>query len=144
VTWCHGAPGIALSRIRAYALLSEEVLKSEATRALATTRDLLDRMLDAPDGADFSLCHGAGGNAEVLLYSFEVFGPPAAEHLAAAGRVAAAGIERYGRPRQPWPSGIRGGRSPSLMLGLAGTGYLYLRLHDHRTPSVLILTPPGG
>jgi lantibiotic modifying enzyme len=28
--WCHGGPGIALSRIHAYEILDEEIIKNEA------------------------------------------------------------------------------------------------------------------
>jgi lantibiotic modifying enzyme len=38
-----------------------------------------------------------------------------------------------------------GGETASLMLGLAGIGYFYLRLHDPEgIPSVLIIRPPPG
>jgi lantibiotic modifying enzyme len=41
--WCHGAPGIAISRLRAYELLGDQVCKAEATTALDTTRKAIFR-----------------------------------------------------------------------------------------------------
>ena len=43
--WCHGAPGIALSRLRAYELLGDETCKDEAITALQTTRKWIETTL---------------------------------------------------------------------------------------------------
>ncbi|HEX5723916.1 MAG TPA: hypothetical protein VFX98_00545, partial [Longimicrobiaceae bacterium] len=61
----------------------------------------------------------------------------------AAERVGDRGIERYLAPRLPWPCGVpNGGETPALMLGTAGIGHFYLRLHaPERIPSVLLITP---
>jgi lantibiotic biosynthesis protein len=42
-----------------------------------------------------------------------------------------------------WPSGVpSGGPNPSLMIGNAGIGYAFLRLHDPKgVPSILWITP---
>jgi hypothetical protein len=50
--------------------------------------------------------------------------------------VAKAGIENYAERGLSWPCGTGGGETPSLMLGLAGIGYPYLRLHDQAIPSL--------
>src|SRR5262249_25170878 len=71
MSWCHGAPGIAWSRLRAYALLKDASYREEATTALATTQSTLERLIDSYEG-NFSLCHGLAGNAEVFLYGEEV------------------------------------------------------------------------
>ncbi|HEU4348493.1 MAG TPA: lanthionine synthetase LanC family protein [Actinoplanes sp.] len=134
VTWCHGAPGIALSRLRGSQLLGADILRVEAGRAIQTTRQAVRRSLDWPD-ADFSLCHGLAGNADVLLH-----GPEVSDALDTAQQVGQLGVNSYGRRGRLWPSGVAGERTPSLMLGLAGIGYFYLRLHDRSTPSVLILS----
>ncbi|HYP18471.1 MAG TPA: lanthionine synthetase LanC family protein, partial [Chloroflexia bacterium] len=56
------------------------------------------------------------------------------------------GMVQYGQQRMPWPCGVMGGgENPSLMLGLAGIGYFYLRLYDpDKVPSVLMLQPDLG
>jgi hypothetical protein len=90
--------------------------------------------------AMFALCHGAAGNAELFIEAGEVLGDPG--YTAIAEAIGRQGIERYHEPRRPWPSGLTaGGDTPGLMLGLAGIGYFYLRLHDHATPSVLTIVP---
>src|SRR5262249_51943775 len=55
--WCHGAPGIALSRLRAYEITADPRRKAEAVTALHTTREQTQRAL-AAGSMGFSLCHG--------------------------------------------------------------------------------------
>jgi hypothetical protein len=138
--WCHGAPGIALSRIRAYALLGDAACKAEALTALQTTRDMIDTVLPTAL-ANFSLCHGLAGNVEVLLYGNQVFGLEWAGGFADALKVARVGIESYGDLDLAWPCGAHLGETPDLMLGLAGIGYFYLRLHNPAIPSLLLIQP---
>ena len=135
--WCHGAPGIALSRVRAYEILGDETCKAEADVALRTTRVSLEAGLNTA-GANFSLCHGVAGNAESLLYGAEVFKDESGGDVALAVDVAAAGVERYVARGEPWPCGTHVGETPNLMLGLSGIGYFYLRISTPSTPSVLL------
>lgn len=135
--WCHGAPGIALSRLRAYEVVRDETYKDEATLALRTTREMVEMTLRSGIG-NFSLCHGLAGNAEVLLYGYRVLGQDQAHLTELAYNVAYEGIQRYATRGHSWPCGT-GGETPSLMLGLAGIGHFYLRLQDSSMPSVLIL-----
>jgi lantibiotic modifying enzyme len=51
--------------------------------------------------------------------------------------VAEEGIRHYAAQQHQWPLDWAGSRSPSLMLGLSGVGYFYLRLQDPEVPSVL-------
>ena len=136
--WCHGAPGIALSRLRAYELLRDEACKDEASSGLRTTRETTEAILRSGIG-NFSLCHGLAGNAEVLLYGSQVLGQHTTGGSGLTHEVAHHGIERYAKRGHSWPCGTGSGQTPNLMLGLAGIGYFYLRLHDPATPSVLIL-----
>jgi lantibiotic modifying enzyme len=139
-TWCHGAPGIGLSRLRGYELFGDESMASDALIALATTREVVIEELHS-GAANYSLCHGLAGNAEVLSYGHHVLPSPTAAEAGLVEQVADAGIEAYGGNEQPWPCGAHGGQTPDLMLGLAGIGYFYLRLHDKRVPSPLLLRP---
>jgi lantibiotic biosynthesis protein len=138
--WCHGAPGIGLARLRGWSLLGEAVLRDEAEAAIATTAADLARF-PASAQPNFSLCHGVAGNADLLILAAEVLGEAA--HLEAARRIGRLGVERYGAPGDPWPSGLNDSSpAPGLMLGLAGTGWFYLRLHDPAaTPSALLPVP---
>lgn len=134
--WCHGAPGIGLSRLRGWQITGDELLKQEAEAAIHSTwRDLQVQNLST---GNYSLCHGFAGNAELLIYGSEVLEESAyrrfAEHLGLQG------IRLYGRQGGPWPSGMMGSpEAPNLMLGFAGTGYFYLRLYDAEIPPILIL-----
>lgn len=132
--WCHGAPGIALSRLRACELGDRNGCEEEARVALETTTASLRHQLDS---GNYSLCHGLAGNAEVLAEGAALFeGEPPLAH-----EVATAGIERYLEADAPWPLGVHDGQTDSLLVGRAGTAYFYLRLHDPKRPSVLLLRP---
>lgn len=146
VYWCHGAPGIGMTRLRAYQLTGDAHCLQEARAALQTTRRQLDHVLAGaatphPPSFDenFSLCHGLAGNAELLLFGYQVLQEP--DLLAAAQRIGAYGRRRYERNGR-WPCGVPdGGATPGLMLGLAGIGHFYLRLADPAgvAPATLIV-----
>jgi hypothetical protein len=135
--WCHGAPGIALSRLRAYEILKDTECKSEAIVALRTTRKAVESSLHSGN-ANYSLCHGLAGNADVLLHGNRILGREAGDAQEAAVAVAANGIKRYRDNENRWPCGSQGGETPGLMLGLAGIGYFYLRLSSPSVPPTLI------
>ena len=123
--WCHGAPGIALSRVRAWELLGDEVLRSEAEVALETTA----AKLPSAASSDYSLCHGIAGNADILVYASIKLNRP--EYLEIAKQAALEALDRFEHRRLPWPCGISNANElPDLMLGIAGIGHLYLRVHD--------------
>lgn len=133
--WCHGAPGIGYSRLRAYELLGDPLYLEEARASFtAVERSISDEL-----GMNFSLCHGRGGNAETLVEGARILGDPAL--LGPAYDVALAGIERFENAGAPWPCGTMGGVSdPGLLLGEAGIGMFLLRLARPEIPSVLFIT----
>ncbi|WP_433514695.1 lanthionine synthetase LanC family protein [Nonomuraea sp. CA-143628] len=144
--WCHGAPGIALSRLYAYELLGEARWRHDAMTALATT-ERVTRPLTNGGGADFSLCHGLAGNAEPFEEAREVLGAAGtviprlgadAIGMDIPRLVADHGLERYARTGVSWPCGTHTAETPNLMLGLAGIGYFYLRLAVPQVPSALL------
>jgi lantibiotic modifying enzyme len=135
--WCHGAPGIALARLRAVELDADERALGEAQVALRTTRQAVEAELAR--GGNFSLCHGLAGNAEILLHGAQTLDAQSAENAELVRRVATEGIQRYvGRS---WPCGTFEGEACGLFLGLAGIGRFYLRLHDPTLPSLLLPVP---
>jgi lantibiotic modifying enzyme len=140
VAWCHGAAGIALARMRAAALDPEaaETYQSAARIALATTRAELDNALTR-ERHDATLCHGAGGLSEILWTGGQWLGDAALGEAARA--VGRALIDNYAA-RGSWPSGTAtSGPNPSLMVGTAGVGMHFLRLHaPDCVPPLLIVT----
>lgn len=134
--WCHGAPGIGLTRLRAWQLLGDEVFREEAAAAVRATL----RSLDEPR-MNYSLCHGRAGNCETLLMAADVLGDASLRER--AEECMREGCEAYGAA-EAWPSGTMGaGPEPSLLLGDAGTGHFLLRLYSPAVPSVLLVTAPG-
>lgn len=132
-SWCNGAAGIALSRIRAAELLRTEELREDAAAALAACeRDACEQSGRAHH--DLSLCHGAGGIAEALLTS-ATSAKRRADLAAAVSQWVIdldAGADEAGRTLAV---------SPGLLLGLPGVGLLCLRLIDPLVPSALLVRP---
>jgi lantibiotic modifying enzyme len=138
--WCHGAPGIGLSRLRAYELFNDTTCKAEAIAAVMTTSRSITSVQASGHG-NYSLCHGLAGNAEVLLHAARILGSRVDGAGDLALEVARAGIDSYAAPGRAWPCGTHQGETPSLFLGLAGIGMFYLRLCDPKIPSVLLFRP---
>jgi lantibiotic modifying enzyme len=139
--WCHGAPGVGLARLRTYQALGDEVLRHEAELALQTTARFIEQALTS-NLASFCLCHGLGGNADVLIYADQVLN--AGNYRQLAEQVGCHGIDHHHANQSPWPCGVMGGgETPGLFLGLAGIGYFYLRLHQpDAVPAITIPLPP--
>ncbi len=138
VAWCHGAPGIALSRILAQRLTSDDRYRRDIEAALRTTRRALSDAGGGPAG-DFSLCHGHAGLADILLLATAAGVDPLAQDAARAALDD--GAARWGSALDSWPCGVQRGTNPSLMLGLAGIGYTFLRQTEPAVPSVLCVGP---
>jgi type 2 lantibiotic biosynthesis protein LanM len=132
-TWCHGAPGIALARLKMLEHVDDGELRAEAVTALRTT-------LARSFGLGHCLCHGDLGNLEPLLQAGLLWDE--AEWKTAAGSAAAAVLA--GMAEKGWLCGTQSHvETPGLMTGLAGMGYQLLRLaRPERMPSVLCLQPP--
>jgi lantibiotic modifying enzyme len=144
MAWCHGAPGIALARARAAALDPErrDAHAAVARPALATTLAAWDRMRENPR-VDATLCHGLSGLAEIVHTAGRWLDDR--ELTAAAAARARVLIDRHSATAD-WPSGIASaGPNPSLMLGTAGIGLHFLRLHDpDRVTGPLWIVPDGS
>ena len=139
MAWCHGAPGAGLARLRAMQLLGPDpALANEAHVAIQSTLSSLSRPV-FPGAGNFSLCHGAGGNAELVIVAAQLQNRP--DLFAAAQNVGVSGLEVFAKPGLPWPCGVaNAGETPNLMLGTAGIGYFYLRLHNpSQVPSILLV-----
>lgn len=138
--WCHGAPGIAISRIRIHELWGDEQSLEEALIALNTTRGMVRASLNS-HSSNYSLCHGLTGNAEILAYGESVLGERASPGAEIARKVGAEGRAWYSSSSRRWPCGTGHGSAPGMMLGLAGIGMFYLRLYAPLTPTPILLDP---
>ena len=137
--WCHGAPGIALSRLYAFEVTREETYRLEAEAALQTTGAWTRSWLDAPE-ANFSLCHGLAGNGFILLHGSRILGTDFQPGQALAQAVAEAGVRLRGSG-EPFPLDRTFQGAPGLMIGEAGVGQFYLAFTDGAPPIPLLWTP---
>ncbi len=134
MAWCHGAPGITLSRLKARELQPGLAVEDEVNIALKTTANSIYESLTNNIESNYSLCHGIAGNADILLDC------GGAEHQQLAEAVGAAGIVKYQAAGKAWPSGVNEGQyTPGLMMGIAGTGYFYLRLYNKDRHKTLLM-----
>jgi type 2 lantibiotic biosynthesis protein LanM len=157
-TWCYGAPGIGLARLRCLPHLDDPMLYEEIGTGLRTTQA-------NGFGLSHILCHGDLGNLELLMEAAHVEqreekngrksfrdARPESQPREKDSRPLFSEIERLaagilnGIKRAGWlcanPMNLE---SPGLMTGIAGIGYQLLRLAEpDKVPSVLTLAPPAG
>ena len=140
--WCHGAAGIGLARLRAYEILGDDLYSQEARIAALKTRatDILPEDItdDRMKLRSYTLCHGGGGNAEIFLEAYRVFGEE--DYLAMAEKVADQAIEIKSIASYLSGFSFAGGlEDTSLFMGNAGIGYFYLKLLEpSKVPSILM------
>lgn len=131
--WCHGAPGVGLSRVRAADYFRDPRFYDEVHVAIENT---LKEGLDV----NHSLCHGSLGNLELLVEASKSWADP--ELRARTLRIARGilhSVDSVGRLCGV-PSGVE---TPGLMMGISGIGFGFLRvLWPDLVPSVLLLDPP--
>ncbi|MDF2663091.1 MAG: Lanthionine biosynthesis protein LanM [Paenibacillus sp.] len=132
VYWCHGAPGIVLSRILTGRVCGDDRFEEEIGVGLRTT-------LARWRGSSSVLCHGDMGNLDVLLTA-------ALERKDDGLRQAVyerASLALGDAEKNDWLCDVPPGAfSPGLMTGLAGIGYALLRLSNPALPSLTALQPP--
>ena len=141
MAWCHGGPGIGLARLRALEMLDDsESTVADLNAALHSTTASCSNVV-FPNSGSLCLCHGLGGNADLLLAASDIYGRRDLRQV--AENVGHQAIAQIRTPDLPWPCGVTtGGETPNLMLGLAGIGHFFLRLYDsEQTPSVLLIRP---
>ena len=132
-SWCHGAPGIGLARIKMLEYLDDPEIASEIDIAIRTT-------MANGFGSNHSLCHGDMGNLDLLLEASN------------CTDTAELKVSMNHRIRDTFDAitscgyqcgNILKAESPGLMTGIAGIGYELLRLAEPtKVPSVLTLSAP--
>ena len=126
-SWCHGAPGVALSRIGVLKQLAGEDVES----TLISDLDVGLRCLaEGAIGNDATVCCGEMGRVEILLEAARYARRPELEELALQrASCVVAGLLAAGK--RPF--------IPGFFKGLAGIGYGLLRLiAPDRLPSILL------
>ncbi|MEM7354334.1 MAG: lanthionine synthetase LanC family protein [Acidobacteriota bacterium] len=140
IAWCHGAPGIGLSRLRAFELTGQLLYRQEAQAAIETT---LTAILSLDD--NYSLCHGLTGNCDLLIEASRRLADAPNAWRQAADLTALQGRKAHASGDRPWPCGTLDlTDDPSLLLGEAGIGYFYLRLASADVSSILLLHPTSA
>jgi hypothetical protein len=90
------------------------------------------------DSGNFSLCHGHFGNADCLLSASRILGESSS--CRGLSDFALDAFRAFERPSQHWPSGtFNSVPDPTLLLGDAGIGFFFLRLHNPNLESVLFV-----
>ena len=87
-SWCHGAAGIALSRLAALPILDFPEVRQDIAHGLQATR------LAGTEGMD-TLCCGAMGRVEVFVVAAKKLGDPA--YLTAGPKMASSVLRRSRR-----------------------------------------------
>lgn len=134
VSWCHGAPGMALARLDALTAIYSDELKLEAEVAVGITEAYGVRSLD-------SLCCGNLGRLETLLSATATFG--CARFAKVAENWAASVVENARKSGcYKLRANARPGKvffNPPLFHGMAGVGYQLLRIsRPTNTPCLLL------
>jgi lantibiotic modifying enzyme len=133
--WCHGAPGIALSRLCARDCFEDSAGRAELDAALEATARAIERDLESGT-AVASLCHGITGNVEILTYACEV-GGDRTERLSESVRRATAWVLAHAHGTLKPAETPAHPADPGLMLGAAGLGQFLLRVARPAIPSAL-------
>ncbi|EEF44459.1 lanC-like protein GCL2 isoform X2 [Ricinus communis] len=120
VHWCHGAPGIALTLVKAVQVFGDKEFLQAAVDAaeIVWNRGLLKRV---------GICHGISGNTYVFLALYRMTG--SIEFLYRAKAFASFLLDRAHKLISAGE--MHGGDSPySLFEGIGGMAYLFLDMID--------------
>src|SRR5271157_4471905 len=129
-TWCHGAPGIALSRLAALPILDTPQVRQGICHGLGATR------LAGTQGLD-TVCCGAMGRVEAFVAASKELGDPA--YLQEARKLASAVLRRSRREGGYALGWKKAPYLASFHQGMAGIGYEFLRLAaPDSLPSLLL------
>jgi tRNA A-37 threonylcarbamoyl transferase component Bud32 len=122
--WCHGAPGIALTLLRAWRHTGDPAMALLARRALAG----IDADLRAPN---LTVCHGLAGIGEILLEAAQALGEPA--YRARAATLAATIVHlghRCADGSLVWLAEDPVAPTADLMVGMGGIAHFLARLGE--------------
>lgn len=132
IYWCHGAAGIALSRLEAYKAVRDERYLSDIDRCI----DKIESTWETAN--NHSLCHGKYGIMDCLEQLKREL-PQYNDRIQKITNMIYDKVEQ-----EIAESGVKCGMANtydmfSFMLGITGMAYSIMRHIDHTCPSVLIL-----
>lgn len=131
-SWCHGSPGILISRL-------ELVQHTENDISIQSKEDLeyaIDNILEDGFGREHSLCHGDIGNSMILIYYGRKTNNQ--QYINIGKNLLFESILRG--ESEGYQCGVGNGiQSPNLMIGLAGVVYGLMYATDERIPLLLDL-----
>src|SRR5699024_4945292 len=129
VYWCHGAPGIGLSRVFMKNLVQDSQMYDEIDIAI-------EKIIEQPFIESDCLCHGSLGNLDILLTMEKNHKSPSLQSK----------IDEIGSvlmSKKDWVYGLhKHAEMQGFFLGITGIGYSLLRLNNPNIPSVLALQLP--
>lgn len=128
VNWCHGAPGIGLSRIFCKRITNDEVYDNDIKNSIRKT-------LSSGFGGSDCICHGSLGNIEILLNAANLY--HSREYYTMAKKILKDLLKET--EKRGWICGIPQRTDiTGFMTGLSGIGYELLRmLNPKKIPCVL-------
>jgi lantibiotic modifying enzyme len=137
-SWCHGAAGIAMSRLGALHLEDGSEAREEIDGVLGRIQKCVANPRVGAEGPD-DLCCGHMGTIELLIEAHRRLGD--AESLEAARKLLRRILERARSQGRFQVSAARGTDvfAPLLFQGLAGIGYTLLRLAEPKALPCLLL-----
>ena len=131
-SWCHGAPGIALSRLASKYIVDNEQIGADIKNALSTTKEFSLYQVD-------HLCCGNMGRIETLFYASRILKDPELELMAYQNTAYIIEKSRNEGQYSLFHNTSGDLFNPGFFQGLSGIGYEFIRLaYPDIIPSVLI------
>jgi len=123
--WCHGAPGIGLSRLRAYELIRKSIYKSELKICIKNVLNNSQMIY----GKSYSLCHSVGGNLDLVIDYLRMFRNDEYKNkLLKIIEEIIADAEKQKKYISGLAKYIGDSEDFSIFNGNSGIGYFYLRI----------------
>lgn len=131
--WCHGAPGIGLSRLRAYEITGDQKYLYHVDAAINNMKKHTSL-----SSVGYSLCHGYTGNATLALDSYRIRGSE--EDFVFCRKIGEEVASHILHKNIPLQNGVGSRHTiPDLMTGSAGLGHFLLRMRDESISSILLV-----
>lgn len=129
--WCHGAPGILLSRLRIWNGMNGEI----ADIVIKDIKRSINTVYDSCSGVNNCLCHGNMGNTEIMMEYCKAISDKKMQECSELLRKNL--IEKISQDENLGIEPFYGFQSLGFMNGLAGIGYSIMRELDNELPCVM-------